>query len=148
MCVSCVCGCMHAWMYMYVCAWVHVWVRVCVWFDFYELFSFHMRLGGVTWITTLLTTWDRQTAYQQHVCCINKGGKYKSGDVCLAYSKILVFSNSYMDIIWYLYPGHMYMYLHTSKLNIFITLSKSLNGFRKTTETSVKILFENRNTDC
>ena len=43
-------------------------------------------------------------------------------------NKTLVFSNSYMDL-----------------------LSKSINGFRKSTETSVKIIFENiknRNRDC
>jgi len=57
-----------------------------------------------------------------------------------------------MDIIWYLpspivkwkLSGTSIMDTHTctSKLNNFKTLSKSINGFRKTPETSVKVILK------
>jgi len=49
-----------------------------------------------------------------------------------------------MDMIWYRYTRHTYLQLHTSKLKVLLLpLSKSINGSRKSTETSVKIIFEN-----
>jgi len=47
-----------------------------------------------------------------------------------------------VDIIWYLHSGHTYTYLPAYSSNLK-TLSKSIHGFKKTTETSVKIIFKN-----
>ena len=62
---------------------------------------------------------------------LNNFHKFVKSCIFVHSQHVLIFSNSYMDKIWYLYPKYTYKQIKVHLL----TLSK----FRKNTEISVKI---------